>query len=47
MKVINGSCSRRTEVDDLFKALLHKPMAGEVLVADLGLSKVTHLLRCI
>ena len=45
MKVINGSCSRRTEVDDLFKVLLHKLMTDEIRVSDL--SKVTYLLRCV
>ena len=46
MKVVNGSCSRHIALGEL-KVLLHKLMTGEICVADLGLSKVTHLLRCI
>ena len=33
---------KRTALDDLFKALLHKLMTGEIRVADLDLSETTH-----
>ena len=33
---------KRAVLDDLFKALLHKLMTGEIRVADLDLSETTH-----